>query len=103
MSCPGNGESTCNGNGQCDLTTGSCICNSGFEGTQCEGQFDKKNAFWIDLSCILKSILGTSCPGNGGAVCNGNGQCNLTTGSCICNPGNRGLDCSGKYHSNKSW
>ena len=63
----------------------------------------KKNAFWFDLSCILKSILGTSCPGNGGAVCNGNGQCNLTTGSCICNPGNRGLDCSGKYHSNKSW
>ena len=43
-----------------------------------------------------------SCPGNGEAVCNGNGQCDLTTGSCICNPGNRGLDCSGKYHSKKS-
>ena len=37
MSCPGNGESTCNGKGRCDLTTGSCICNTGFEGTQCEG------------------------------------------------------------------
>ena len=42
MSCPGNGESTCNGNGQCDLTTGSCICNTGFEGAQCEGLFDNK-------------------------------------------------------------
>ena len=37
MSCPGNGGSTCNGNGQCDLTTGTCICNTGFEGAQCEG------------------------------------------------------------------
>ena len=42
MSCPGNGESTCNGNGRCDLTTGSCICDTGFEGTQCEGQSDRK-------------------------------------------------------------
>ena len=41
MSCPGNGESTCNDNGQCDLTTGLCICNTGFEGSQCEGQSDR--------------------------------------------------------------
>ena len=61
-----------------------------------------KNALWFDLSCIIKSILAMSCPGNGEAVCNGNGQCDFTTGSCICNPGNRGLDCSGKYHSKKS-
>ena len=59
------------------------------------------NALWFDLSRIIKSILAMSCPGNGEAVCNGNGQCDLTTGSCICNPGNRGLDCSGKYHSKK--
>jgi hypothetical protein len=37
ISCPGNSEAVCNGNGQCDLTTGSCICDTGFEGTQCEG------------------------------------------------------------------
>ena len=37
MSCPGNVEGFCNGNGQCDLTTGLCICNTGFEGAQCEG------------------------------------------------------------------
>ena len=60
------------------------------------------NALWFDISCIIKSILAMSCPGNGEAVCNGNGQCDLTTGSCICNPANRGLDCSGKYHSKKS-
>ena len=63
-----------------------------------------ENIFCFGLSSILhlKSILGMSCPGNGEAVCNGNGQCDLTTGFCICNPGNRGLDCSGKYHSKKS-
>ena len=60
------------------------------------------NALWFNLSRIIKSILAMSCPGNGEAVCNGNGQCDLTTGFCICNPGNRGLDCSGKYHSKKS-
>ena len=50
MSCPGNGEAVCNGNGQCDLTTGSCICNTGFEGAQCEGLFDNKcSLVW----CIL--------------------------------------------------
>ena len=37
ISCPGNGGPICNGNGRCDITTGSCICIPGFEGTQCEG------------------------------------------------------------------
>ena len=61
-----------------------------------------KNMFRFDLSCIPESILGISCLGNGESTCSGNGRCDLTTGSCICNPGNRGLDCSGKYHSKKS-
>ena len=54
-----------------------------------------KNVFWFNLSCILKSILGMSCPGNGESTCNGNGQCNLTTGSCICNSGFEGTQCEG--------
>ena len=54
-----------------------------------------KNVFWFNLSCILKSILGMSCPGNGESTCNGNGQCDLTTGSCICNSGFEGTQCEG--------
>ena len=34
-SCPGDGS--CSNHGRCDTTVGSCICNPGFEGTQCEG------------------------------------------------------------------
>mgnify|MGYP001173773151 CR=1 FL=1 len=94
MSCPGNGEAVCNGNGQCDLTTGSCICNTGFEGAQCEGLFDNKCSL-VDVSCTIKSILAMSCPGNGESTCNGNGRCDLTTGSCICNTGFEGPHCEG--------
>ena len=53
------------------------------------------NALWFDLSRIIKSILAMSCPGNGEAVCNGNGQCDLTTGSCKCNSGFEGTYCEG--------
>ena len=53
------------------------------------------NALWFDISCIIKSILAMSCPGNGEAICNGNGQCDLTTGSCICNNGFEGAQCEG--------
>ena len=41
-SCPGSG-SPCNGNGQCDFLTGTCICNTGSIGTDCSGQC---NLFW---------------------------------------------------------
>ena len=53
------------------------------------------NALWFNLSRIIKSILAMSCPGNGEAVCNGNGQCDLTTGSCICITGFEGPQCEG--------
>ena len=34
--CPGNG--TCSNQGTCDGTTGTCICNSGFQGDICQGK-----------------------------------------------------------------
>ena len=42
-------------------------------------------------------FLDKSCPG-GSPPCNGNGQCNHTTGLCMCNEGNQGLDCSGNSY-----
>ena len=43
-------------------------------------------------------FLDKSCPG-GSPPCNGNGQCNHTTGLCTCNEGNQGLDCSGNSYN----
>ena len=42
-------------------------------------------------------FLDKSCPG-GSPPCNGNGQCNHTTGLCMCNEGNQGSDCSGNAY-----
>ena len=53
------------------------------------------NALWFDVSCTIKSILAMSCPGIGESTCNGNGRCDLTTGSCICITGFEGPQCEG--------
>ena len=42
-------------------------------------------------------FLDKSCPG-GSPPCNGNGQCDHTTGLCTCNEGNQGSDCSGNSY-----
>ena len=42
-------------------------------------------------------FLDKSCPG-GSPPCNGNGQCDNTTGLCTCNEGNQGSDCSGNSY-----
>ena len=44
------------------------------------------------------TFLDKSCPG-GSPPCNGNGQCNHTTGLCTCNEGNQGSDCSGNSYN----
>ena len=43
-------------------------------------------------------FLDKSCPG-GSPPCNGNGQCNHTTGLCTCNEGNQGSNCSGNSYN----
>ena len=35
--CPGDGK--CSNQGTCNDATGSCICNSGFEGNTCQGTY----------------------------------------------------------------
>ena len=42
-------------------------------------------------------FLDKSCSGES-PPCNGNGQCNHTTGLCMCNEGNQGSDCSGNSY-----
>ena len=41
-------------------------------------------------------LLDKSCPSD--FPCNGNGHCDFLTGTCICNIGNAGLDCSGQWN-----
>ena len=36
IQCPGDG--TCSNLGICDVTTGNCTCDSGFEGDMCQGK-----------------------------------------------------------------
>ena len=36
IQCPGNG--TCSNQGTCDVSNGTCICISGFEGDACQGK-----------------------------------------------------------------
>ena len=38
--CPGDGN--CSNQGTCNDATGSCICNSGFEGNTCQGTYMMK-------------------------------------------------------------
>ena len=68
MSCPGN-DKRCNGNGQCDLTTGLCACDEEHQGLDCSK---------------------LTCPGD----CSNAGVCDTSTGQCSCDPGRHGLDCS---------
>ena len=35
LQCPGDG--TCSYQGLCDVSTGTCVCNSGFQGDMCQG------------------------------------------------------------------
>ena len=36
LQCPGDG--TCSYQGLCDVSTGTCVCHSGFQGDMCQGK-----------------------------------------------------------------
>ena len=88
-SCPGR-DSQCNGNGQCDFLTGTCICNIGNTGLDCSGQWNlflKTVYHFIHPKTFFSEWI---CPGN----CSDAGLCDTTTGKCSCDMGRHGSDCS---------
>ena len=48
IQCPGDG--TCSNQGTCNLSTGICVCDSGFQGQTCQG---KTILFLIDTGLEL--------------------------------------------------
>ena len=45
LNCPGDG--TCSNQGTCNSSSGSCMCNAGFEGNSCQG------TYWLHEHVIL--------------------------------------------------
>ena len=93
MQCPGDGK--CSNQGICDVFTGTCTCNSGFQGDMCQG----KNFLLLINDLMMKYILSflsteVQCPGD--STCSNQGICDVSTGSCTCNSGFQGDMC----HSN---
>ena len=93
MQCPGDGN--CSNQGTCDVSTGTCTCNPGFQGHICQG----KNFLLLRNVHMMKDIFFFSstdmkCPGD--STCSNQGTCDVSTGTCNCNPGFWGDMCQSK-------
>ena len=97
MQCPGDGN--CSNQGICDFSTGTCTCNSGFQGYICQG----KNFLLLHslanihmMKYIYFSSTDMQCPGDGS--CSNQGTCDVSTGICVCNLGFEGDMCEGNVY-----
>ena len=94
--CPGN----CSNAGNCDTSTGVCLCNPGRNGVDCSSKFSisifNLTEFEIIVSMFLfsKEFDCPSIPVLG--VCSNQGSCDDTTGTCTCDEGFQGFQCLGK-------
>ena len=104
FTCPGDG--TCSNQGTCNSSSGTCICNAGFEGNSCQGiyglhEFVIVKLWWLlwnsnpktSYVTFLPIIPEKLCPG-GENPCSSHGQCDANTGLCSCEIGRHASDCS---------
>ena len=95
--CPGD----CSNAGNCDTSTGICLCDPGRNGTDCSSKLcSNRYLIWLISSkpyfCFLssKEFDCPSVPVLG--VCSNQGTCDDTTGTCICNEGFTSFQCLGE-------
>ena len=92
QSCPGmvgplvDDKFYCHGKeyGYCDRRTGTCFCNSGYEGLSCD--VCSQAHIMKGSLCYPKKL----CPND----CSGSGKCDFLTGICDCKKYREGIDCS---------
>ena len=108
--CPNN----CTQNGTCDIITGTCKCNNGYKGDDCNIPISSSTECINDCSghgvCddnICKCIDGWTGPScsiskNNSQNCKNkckNGICDTQSGECICYPGYQGASCNKKIQN----
>lgn len=83
-------EAYCSNRGLCDFSSGICVCNPGFSGSNGAGGVGTRG------DCGFGTA--TACPMSNGYVCNNRGVCDSTgiapTFRCTCDQGFSGYDCS---------
>ncbi|GJQ12678.1 hypothetical protein GpartN1_g4469.t1 [Galdieria partita] len=119
QTCPiGNGpsDSSCSQHGACSVEDGTCHCFAGYLPPDCSSRnYDCfQNCYGDQGLCINGSCSCfdgyrgygcgyRSCPHNNAfQVCSGNGNCDKLTGSCKCNAGWYGKDCSKSVQNSKT-
>ncbi|KAJ1455738.1 hypothetical protein M885DRAFT_440724 [Pelagophyceae sp. CCMP2097] len=82
----GNGRYYCRGKefGYCDRRSGTCVCNTGYQGVDCGACTPTHYA--SGSLCYPKR----TCPNE----CSGQGECDYATGACACLAHRRGEDCA---------
>ena len=79
------GTFDCNGNGQCNKTSGICICNANYSGDDCSQELESRDLKSEEISNLIDLDIWQKikCPGN--PECSGNGKCDQDTKICNCN------------------
>jgi hypothetical protein len=94
QSCPGmigpfiDGSYYCNAKeyGYCDRRSGTCFCNTGYQGIDCS---ECQPAYYrLGGLCYSKKLCINDCSNAG--------SCNYNTGTCACQPHRTGLSCENK-------
>ena len=94
-----NASTTCSNNGRCRGMDGTCICDAGFEGDDCSVElvsacpegFSGPSCLACDENSYSADCKSTC---NASTTCSNNGRCRGGDGTCICDDGYSGTDCS---------